>query len=179
MTQTVLHIDASARIQDSVSRTLSAKLVDQQNAETVLRRDLSDGIPLLTENWVTGTFTPADARSDAQNEALTFSDTLVAEVIAADTIVIGTPIYNFGAPAVLKAWIDQIARAGVTFQYTENGPKGLLEGKEVIIAVASGGTQIGSDYDFASPYLKFALGFLGITDVTVLSKDDILNEEAA
>jgi FMN-dependent NADH-azoreductase len=128
---------------------------------------------------VTGTFTPADARSDAQNEALSFSDTLVAEVIAADTIVIGTPIYNFGAPAVLKAWIDQIARAGVTFQYTENGPEGLLEGKKVIIAVASGGTQIGSDYDFASPYLKFALGFLGITDVTVLSKDDILNEEAA
>lgn len=179
MTQTVLHIDASARIQDSVSRTLSAKLVDQQNAETVLRRDLSVGIPLLTENWVTGTFTPVDARSDAQNEALTFSDTLVAEVIAADTIVIGTPIYNFGAPAVLKAWIDQIARAGVTFQYTENGPEGLLEGKKVIIAVASGGTKIGSDYDFASPYLKFALGFLGITDVTVLSKDDILIEAAA
>ena len=92
--------------------------------------------------------------------------------------MIGSPIYNFGVPAVLKAWIDQIARAGVTFKYGENGPEGLLEGKKVIVTIASGGTAIGSDYDFATPYLKFALGFLGITDVTVLGKDDLLTEAA-
>jgi len=179
MTKTILHIDASARRQGSVSRELSAKLVAEAGADKVIHRDLSDGLPYLSETWVHSTFTPPESRSEEQAAALDFSDTLVAELTAADTIVIGTPIYNFSIPAVLKAWIDQIARAGVTFQYTENGPKGLLEDKKVIIAVASGGTAIGSDYDFASPYLKFALGFLGITDVTVLDKTDILGSEAA
>lgn len=178
MSHTVLHLDASARHQDSVSRKLSADIVAQENADEIIRRDLTDGVPLLNENWVTGTFTPPESRSDAQNETLTFSDTLVSEVQAADTIVIGTPIYNFNIPAALKAWIDQIARAGVTFQYTEDGPKGLLEGKKVIVVIASGGTQIGSDYDFATPYLKFALGFLGITDVTVLNKDAVESKAA-
>ncbi|CUI46750.1 FMN-dependent NADH-azoreductase [Cognatishimia activa] len=173
MPHTVLHLDASARHQGSVSRKLSADIVAQENAGEIIRRDLTDGVPLLNENWVAGTFTPPESRSDAQNETLSFSDTLVSEVQAADTIVIGTPIYNFNIPASLKAWLDQIARAGVTFQYTEDGPKGLLEGKKVIVAIASGGTQVGSDYDFASPYLKFALGFLGITDVTVLDKDAV------
>ncbi|MEE2946594.1 MAG: NAD(P)H-dependent oxidoreductase [Pseudomonadota bacterium] len=173
MPHTILHLDASARHQDSVSRKLSADIVAQENAGEIIRRDLTDGVPLLNENWVAGTFTPPESRSDIQNETLSFSDTLVSEVQAADTIVIGTPIYNFNIPASLKAWLDQIARAGVTFQYTEDGPKGLLEGKKVIVAVASGGTQVGSDYDFASPYLKFALGFLGITDVTVLDKDAV------
>ncbi|MFY0594866.1 MAG: NAD(P)H-dependent oxidoreductase [Cognatishimia sp.] len=179
MTKTILHIDASARRNSSVSRELSAKLVTETGAENVIRRDLSEEIPYLNETWVQGTFTPPENRSKEQVAALDFSDTLVAELTAADTIIIGTPIYNFSIPAVLKAWIDQIARAGVTFKYTENGPKGLLEDKKVIIAVASGGTAIGSDYDFASPYLKFALGFLGITDVTVLDKTEILGAEAA
>lgn len=178
MTNTVLHIDASARTQDSLSRQLSAKAVANENATDVIRRDLNDGLPFLTENWAIGTFTPPESRSAAQNEALALSDRLVAEVERADTIVIGTPIYNFNVPAVLKAWIDQIARAGVTFKYGENGPVGLLEGKKVIVTIASGGTAIGSDYDFATPYLKFALGFLGITDVTFLGKDDLLTEAA-
>ena len=173
MPHTILHLDASARHQDSVSRKLSANIVAHENPDEILRRDLTEGVPLLNENWVTGTFTPPESRSEAQNKALAFSDALVSEVQAADTIVIGTPIYNFGIPASLKAWIDQIARAGVTFQYTEEGPKGLLVGKKVIVVVASGGTKIGSDYDFATPYLKFAFGFLGITDVTVLDKDTL------
>lgn len=178
MTNTVLHIDASARTQDSLSRQLSAQVVADQSATDVIRRDLNEGLPFLTEDWANGTFTPPESRSAAQNEALALSDSLVAEVQRADTIVIGSPIYNFGVPAVLKAWIDQIARAGVTFKYGENGPEGLLEGKKVIVTIASGGTAIGSDYDFATPYLKFALGFLGITDVTVLGKDDLLTEAA-
>ena len=99
------------------------------------------------------------------------NDSLVAELQAADTIVIGVAMYNFSIPASLKAWIDQIARAGVTFAYSETGPKGLLEGKKAIITIASGGTEIGSGMDFASDYLRFVLGFVGITDVTILNKD--------
>ncbi|SHG87995.1 FMN-dependent NADH-azoreductase [Cognatishimia maritima] len=173
MTHTVLHIDASARDNGSVSRTLSSQLVDSLRPAQVIRRDLKDGLPFLSEDWVSGTFTPVAERSDAQNAILSQSDILVAEVQAADTIVIGTPIYNFSVPAVLKAWIDQIARAGVTFRYTENGPEGLLSGKSVIVAVASGGVKIGTDYDFATPYLKFALGFLGITDVRFVDQDSL------
>ncbi|MEO0699174.1 MAG: NAD(P)H-dependent oxidoreductase, partial [Pseudomonadota bacterium] len=91
----------------------------------------------------------------------------------ADTIVIGAPIYNFGVPAAVKAWIDQVARAGITFAYTENGPKGLLEGKRAIIVVASGGTKVGSEIDFAIGYLKFALGFIGITNVELVAADQM------
>lgn len=171
MTHTVLHIDASARFASSASRTASAQIVTGLNADTVVRRDLAQGLPFLDEAFTIATFTPTDDRTDAQNAALAISDTLVAELQAADTIVIGAPIYNFSIPAVLKAWIDQIARVGVTFAYTETGPKGLLKGKKVIITLASGGTPIGSEIDFASPYLRFALGFVGITDVTIQDKD--------
>jgi FMN-dependent NADH-azoreductase len=149
----------------------SAARVAELGADTVIRRDLAKGLPYLDEVFTTATFTPPENRTDAQNEALAISDTLVAELQAADTIVIGAAMYNFSIPAVLKAWIDQIARAGVTFAYTETGPKGLLEGKKAIITIASGGTQLGSDYDFASDYLRFALGFVGITDVTIQDKD--------
>ncbi len=172
MTQTVLHIDSSARFADSVSRKASAALVAAQSADTVIHRDLAQtDVPFLDETFTQATFTPPEARTDVQKQALAFSDTLVAELQAADTLVIGVAMYNFSIPAVLKAWIDQIARVGVTFAYTETGPKGLLEGKKAIITVASGGTQPGSDIDFASSYLRFVLGFVGITDVTILDKD--------
>ncbi|TCL08042.1 FMN-dependent NADH-azoreductase [Shimia isoporae] len=171
MSSTVLHIDASARFADSASRAKSSELVASQNADTVIRRDLTEGLPFLDETFTSATFTPEENRTEAQKAALAVSDELVAELQAADTIVIGTAMYNFAIPAVLKAWIDQIARAGVTFAYTENGPKGLLEGKKAIITIATGGTPLGSDYDFASNYLRFVLGFVGITDVTILDKD--------
>jgi FMN-dependent NADH-azoreductase len=172
MTNTVLHIDTSARFTDSASRAASAALVAEQNASHVIRRDLSETtLPFLDEGFAQGTFTPPEARTDAQKEALAISDSLVAELQAADTIVIGVAMYNFSIPASLKAWIDQIARAGVTFAYSETGPKGLLEGKKAIITIASGGTEIGSGMDFASDYLRFVLGFVGITDVTILNKD--------
>jgi FMN-dependent NADH-azoreductase len=95
----------------------------------------------------------------------------VAEAMAADVWVIATPIYNFGVPASLKAWIDQIARARLTFRYTEQGPQGLLTGKKVYILTATGGTEVGSAIDFATPWLKFVLGFLGITDIEVIAAD--------
>ncbi|MEP0990903.1 MAG: NAD(P)H-dependent oxidoreductase [Tateyamaria sp.] len=168
---TVLHIDASARFTDSASRQASAKIVADQNADTVIRRDLANGLPFLDETFTVATFTPAENRTREQASALALSDALVAEIEAADTIVIGAAMYNFSLPAVLKAWIDQIARAGVTFAYTENGPKGLLTGKKAIITIASGGTKLESDFDFASNYLRFVLGFVGITDVTIQDKD--------
>ena len=171
MSRKLLHINASARQQDSVSHTLSRQIVDHLNADEVVTRDLADGLPFVDETWVTAAFIPPQDRTEAQADALKLSDSVLAEVQAADTIVIGTPMYNFGVPAVLKAWIDQISRVGVSFSYTEAGPEGLLKGKKVIIAIATGGTPLGSDYDHASTYMRFVLGFLGITDVTIVDAD--------
>lgn len=165
----ILHIDASARINGSVSRDLSARIVARFEGAEVTRRDLNDTLPHIDETWVGATFTPADVRSDAQKEALALSDSLVEEVEAADIIVIGLPIYNFSVPASLKAWIDQITRAGRTFQYTEEGPQPLLSGKRAILAIASGGVPIDSPVDFATPLLRTALGFNGISEVEVVA----------
>ncbi len=173
MTSTVLHIDSSARSENSVTRSLSAEITARLSPEHVIRRDLAAPLPLLDEAWVDANFTPADQRSDAQKALLAQSDALIAELKQADTIVIGTPIYNFSVPSTLKAWIDLVARVGVTFRYTETGPIGLLEGKRAIIAVASGGTQAGSDIDFATTYLRHVLGFIGITDVALVAADQL------
>jgi FMN-dependent NADH-azoreductase len=177
MTSTVLHIDSSARTENSVTRSLSAEITGRLAPETVIRRDLATPLPLLDEAWVGANFTPADQRSDEQKALLAQSDALIAELKQADTIVIGTPIYNFSVPSTLKAWIDLVARVGVTFNYTETGPVGLLEGKRAIIAVASGGTQAGSDIDFATTYLRHVLGFIGITDVELVAADQLSMDE--
>ncbi|UWQ49983.1 NAD(P)H-dependent oxidoreductase [Leisingera caerulea] len=171
MTRTVLHIDSSARIEGSVTRDLSARIVSRLGADQVIRRDLAAPLPLLDGAWVGANFTPADQRTNEQKQVLALSDSLVEELKQADTIVIGAPVYNFSVPSTLKAWIDLVARVGLTFQYTENGPIGLLEGKRAIIVMASGGTQAGSDIDFATTYLRHVLGFIGITDVEVVAAD--------
>ncbi len=171
MTSTILHIDASARRENSTSRTLSRQILDRMGPGQVIRRDLTTPLPQITEEWVNANFTPADQRSQTQKEALALSDQLVDEIARADTLVIGLPIYNFSAPSSFKAWIDLVARVGLTFHYTDTGPKGLMQGKRAIIAIASGGTSIGSDADFASGYVRHILGFLGITDVTFIAAD--------
>lgn len=173
MPETILHIDASARLADSVSRQLSSRIVERLGGD-VIRRDLAQPQPLITQDWVTANFTPPEDRSTAQRDTLALSDRLVDELHAARTIVIGTPIYNFGVPAALKAWIDLVARAGLTFRYSDTGPVGLLTGKRAIIAIASGGTAVGSEIDFASGYLRHMLGFLGITEVEVIAADQIM-----
>ncbi|GFE50427.1 FMN-dependent NADH-azoreductase [Roseobacter cerasinus] len=173
MTQTILQIDASARTTGSTSRQLTASIVERLGGE-VIRRDLTNAIPQIDETWVNANFAPADQRSDAQKEALALSDALVAEIKAADVIVIGVPVYNFGVPAALKAWIDQIARAGLTFKYTGTGPKGLLDGKRAVIALATGGTEVGSEIDFASGYMRHIMGFIGITDVEIVAADRLM-----
>lgn len=168
----ILHIDASARQDGSISRSLTADLVaaleSRHGKVTITRRDLADGIPLITGDWVGANFTPAEDRSAEQRDTLALSDELVAELAAADIVVIGSPIYNFSVPAALKAWIDMIARARLTFRYTESGVEGLLEGKKAYVVVPSGGVPVGSPVDFATPYLRHALGFVGISDVEII-----------
>ncbi len=171
MTKTILHIDASARRTGSTTRDLSARIVQHLGAGRIIRRDLATPLPLLTEDWIAANFTPADQRDATQRDRLALSDELVKELQQADTVVIGLPIYNFSVPAAFKAWIDLVARAGLTFSYTENGPKGLLEGKRAILAIASGGTAVGSEIDFATGYARHVLGFIGIHDVDVVAAD--------
>lgn len=179
MTQTILHIDASARTEGSVTRKLSARIVERFENPEIIRRDLATPLPLITSQWVGANFTPVVDRDKVQRDALAFSDQLVAEIQAADVIVIGAPIYNFSVPAVLKAWVDLIARAGLTFAYSENGPNGLMTGKRAIIAVASGGTKVGSDLDFATGYLRHVMGFIGITEVEIVAADQMALEPEA
>lgn len=179
MTHTVLNIQASARHDGSVTRQLSDKILTKIAADQTITRDLATGLPLLDAAWLAANFTLADDRTDVQRETLALSDSLITEIKQADTIVIGSPVYNFSVPAVLKAWIDQIARVGVTFKYTPDGPVGLLSGKRAIIVIASGGTPVGSDIDFASGYLKHIMGFIGITDVTIIAADALGNDADA
>lgn len=173
----ILRIDASARRHGSITRDLNDQIIDRftrTGNTTVTVRDLADPLPLLTEDWIGANFTDPAERSDAQREVLAVSDELVAELKAADLLLIGLPIYNFGVPGVLKAWIDLVARARETFRYSEYGPVGLLEGKHAIVTVASGGTEAGSDIDFATGYLKHVLGFIGITDVVFVKADQMM-----
>ncbi len=174
MTTKLLRIDTSARKTGSVTRDLNDRIVEKFTASgpiDLVARDLTDALPQITEDWVTANFTPASDRSPEQTARLAQSDELVAELQSADVILIGLPIYNFGVPTALKAWIDLVARVGKTFQYTDAGPRGLLDGKRAIITVASGGTERGSEIDFATGYLEHVLGFLGITDVEFVSAD--------
>ncbi|MEO0390851.1 MAG: NAD(P)H-dependent oxidoreductase [Pseudomonadota bacterium] len=173
---TTLHIDSSARYDGSVSRKLTRQIVDRLGGD-VIRRDLADALPQIDAAWIGANFTPADDRDAEARDRLALSDTLVDEIKRADTLVIGVPVYNFGVPAALKAWIDLICRAGMTFKYTENGPQGLLEGKRAVIAVATGGTPVGSEIDFATGYMKHIMGFIGITDVEVVAADRLMAQQ--
>lgn len=171
MAHTVLNIQASARHDGSVTRQLSDKVIAKIGADKIITRDLSKGLPLLDGAWLGANFTPVSDRTDAKRKTLALSDSLIDEIEAADTLVIGSPVYNFSVPAALKAWIDQICRVGVTFKYSPDGPVGLMSGKRAIIVIASGGTPVGSDIDYASGYLKHIMGFIGIHDVTIIAAD--------
>lgn len=179
MTHTVLRIDASARHSGSESRALTQRIINRLAPEAVINRDLAVAMPAIDADWLAANWTPADDRTDAQRQTLALSDTLIEEIKSADTIVIGAPIYNFGIPATLKTWIDLIARAGITFKYSETGPQGMLTGKRAIVAITSGGTQVGSEIDFASGYLRHVLGFVGITDVQFVAADQLMVDAEA
>ncbi|MEO0643410.1 MAG: NAD(P)H-dependent oxidoreductase [Pseudomonadota bacterium] len=175
----ILHIKASIRGDESVSNQIGeALLTSLRDGASVTTRDLSkNDIPFVDAARFEANLTAAPDRSAEQAELAAIADTLIAELQAADTIVFSTPVYNFGVPAVVKAWADLVARAGTTFKYTENGPVGLLEGKKAYITAASGGTPIGSDIDFMSSWLTFFLGFLGIKDVEVIAADGIMGAD--
>lgn len=170
---TILRLDTSARQAASVSRQMTDRIIARFGDAKILTRDLAQPLPHVDESWVNANFTPDDARTAEQRETLALSDQLVAELQEADVLVIGLPVYNFGAPAAFKAWVDLIARAGVTFQYSENGPEGLLTGKRAIVAYASGGVPMGSPYDFASGHVKQVLEFIGITDIEFVAAEGL------
>ena len=175
MTETLLRIDASARHTGSLSRTACDELERTIGARHVLRRDLAaEPLPQVNGEWVAARLVDPAERTPEDAARLTLSDRLVAELQEADAILIATPIYNFGIPAALKAWIDLVARPGVTFRYGPDGPEGLLHGKSVQVAVASGGTAIGSPIDFATPYLRHALAFIGLTDVSFVEAASVI-----
>lgn len=173
----ILRVEASIKGENSVSRKLTdrlvARLLDRHADATLISRDVSTGVNAVDANWIGAMFTPAESRTDAQKAIVAYADELLAEVKAADIIVIGLPVYNFNVPSQLKSWIDQLARRGETFIYTEAGPKGLLEGKKAIIAMASDGTKQGSAIDFASGYVKHMMTFFGISDVEIVAADAI------
>jgi len=181
MTQNILRIDASMRKNGSYSRALCTKLIAQlkrQTSSSVKERDLVDGIPIINEAWIEANFTDVAERTAEQRSVLSFSDALISELTDTDTLVIGLPIYNFNVPAAFKAWIDQVARAKVTFRYGENGPEGLLENKKAYVIISSGGTQLGSEVDFVSDYIHHVFSFIGIKDVTIIDSSGIgRNEE--
>ncbi|KVC33435.1 FMN-dependent NADH-azoreductase [Burkholderia pseudomultivorans] len=170
---TILQINSAARLQGAQSTLLSNELtakLQQSNpgAKVVVRDLLTDGLPHLDESVLGAFFTPAENRSAEQNAIVAKSDALIAELQAADVIVIGAPMYNFGISSQLKTYFDWIARAGVTFRYTENGPEGLIKGKKVYVVSARGGKYAGTPHDSQTPYLRSFLGFVGMTDVSFI-----------
>jgi FMN-dependent NADH-azoreductase len=175
----LLVLNSSLSGDASVSNLLVEQVVAQVLAAApktrVVRRDLAAGdVPHLTPETVAGV--RAQAVTPAETEARALSDQLIAELRAADLIVIGAPMYNFSIPSTLKAWFDHVLRAGATFSYSEAGPKGLLEGKRVIVVEARGGLYSegpAQAADFQEAYLRHLLGFIGLTDVTFIRAEKI------
>ncbi len=181
MPRTILHIDSSITGSQSVTRRLTSDIVRRISTpdSDVVYRDVTSGVPAIDGDWFTALRQTPDTPSAAQQALIDLSDALVDEVRRADTLVIGLPVYNFSLPAQLKNWLDQIARAGVTFRYSNAGPEGLLSGKRAIVAMASGGTPANGPADFAWPYLRHMLAFVGITDVTLVAADRMAVDASA
>jgi FMN-dependent NADH-azoreductase len=171
---TLLYISTSPRGDYSISRQLGNAAVDAWKARNpegrVIKRDLArTPLTFVDLDWIAGAYSPPEHHNENHKRALVLSDELVAEIQAADEIVVATPMYNFAVPAALKAWIDHVVRAGKTFRYTAAGtPEGLLAGKKVVAIIASGGSYKEARLtalDHEVPYLRFIFGFMGITDV--------------
>jgi len=181
----ILQINASARSEGSNSTRIADAIVAKLKAahpEAVLElRDLArDPHPMLDEEALGALFTAPAKRSPAQAARVALDDAVIAQLQSADAIVLGVPMYNFGTPVQLKAWIDAIARAGVTFRYTESGPQGLVTGKKAYVALARGGMYRGTPADTQVPYLKSVLGFLGMTNIEFVYAEGLaMGQEAA
>lgn len=174
----VLIVESSARQQGSISRQLTAEFIAQWKAahpaDVVVVRDLAqESVPHLDSDLLGGWMKPADQQNDAERAALARSNRLTEELLAADVLVLAAPMYNFGIPSTLKAWLDHVLRAGVTFKYTETGPQGLLSGKRAFVLTARGGVYAGGPLDHQEPYLRQALAFIGIHDVTFIHAEGL------
>jgi FMN-dependent NADH-azoreductase len=178
MPRTLLHIDSSPLGEASISRHLTAEFVKNWKLAnpggTVTTRDVAaTSIPPLTAAWIDAAYTPEEARTREQRDLLGLSDTLIAELFAADEYVLGVPMHNFSIPSTLRLWLDQVARVNKTFSYATGTPVGLLTGKKATVLIASGGsygagTALAS-FNHAEPYLRTVFSFLGIQDTTFLS----------
>ena len=173
----ILRLDASANPADSSSRKLGDRLLGQLQQDVLpietRVRDLNQDLSFIDHHWVAANFTAVDDRDTNQSARLAFSDQLIDELRWADHNVLTTPMYNFGVPATLKAWIDLVCRAGVTFRYSSNGPVGLLEDKRVDIIITTGGVPLESPVDFVSGYLRQVFGFIGIDDISIIGADQM------
>lgn len=178
---TILRLDSSASGDASVTNGLSDLLIDtlaatEEHVE-IVRRDLT-ALPALDNALLVAVNTPSDARTAAQSQLAAESDAIIAELEAADIIIVGSPLYNFGVSSAIKAWMDVVARAGRTFSYSDTGqPIGHLQEKKAYVVTASGGVPLGSDMDFGTPHLRTFLGFVGITDVELIDAGGLLLDE--
>ena len=171
----ILNIISSPKGEASYSNKLGNAIIEKIKNENpgseVITKDLSKfPFPHFDASHLEAFFTPAEKQTETHKQSVKLSNEAINELFEADIIVINIPTWNFSIPSVLKAWIDQISRAGMTFKYTETGPVGLITGKKVYVAIASGAVFSEGPYkayDFVEPYLKALLGFLGLTDVTV------------
>ena len=169
----VLVIESSARQQGSVSRQLTEQFIQQWRAanpdDQVQVRDLAlEPVPHLDSTLLGGWMTPVAQQTAAEQAALSRSNMLTNELLAADVLVLAAPMYNFAIPSTLKAWLDHVLRAGVTFKYTDTGPQGLLSGKRAFVLTARGGIYAGTGLDHQEPYLRQALAFIGIHEVSFI-----------
>ncbi|MFM7427486.1 MAG: FMN-dependent NADH-azoreductase [Elainella sp.] len=178
----ILHLDSSARGERSISRLLSQKFVETRKAahpdDQVTYRDLGhQPVPNVTEAWIAAAFSDPATHPPELAEAIRLSDQLIDELLAADRYVLGIPMYNLTVPASFKAYIDQIVRAGRTFAVTESGYQGLVHGKKAVVLTAEGGVYRpgtpAAAANFHEPYIKTILGFMGITDVTIIHADGL------
>ena len=174
----VLRVSSGLFQANSVSSLLMDELLAgmqkaAQNIELRERDFREHPVPHLDAAWLQALMKPASERSEQQQAKVDYSDSLIAELQSADTIIIGLPMYNFSVPSMLKAWIDHIARAGVTFKYTEQGSVGLLLGKKVVLVAAMGGVHEAGATDFLRPYMKQIMSFVGLDDVEFVTADGL------
>ncbi len=170
----VWHIDSSSRDEQSHSRRITQQFIENLSKKTTVESNplnVAAGLPFLTDIMIGSYFTPDEQRTTEQKSAISVSNDIVKSAKNADVWVIGVPIYNFSMPASFKAFIDLLCRSKETFTYTETGPIGLLENKKVFVVVTSGGTEIGSDIDFLTPWLKHCLSFIGVQNVHFIHAD--------
>lgn len=178
---TLLHVDVSSRGDYSVSRKLSAAFVETWKSKNpggkVIERDLSQtDLPFVDLPWIAGAYATPDQLTPEHKQALKVSDELIGELLEANEIVIGTPMYNFAVPAALKAWIDMVVRVGRTFSRDQTGYHGLATGKKATFVIASGGNYApgapAEKYNQETPYLQAIFGFIGITDTKAIQAGD-------